>query len=87
LHKKGYTGKGINIAIIDQVLLLEHPEYRNSVRYYKEFGVKEGCEKLGRSYEFYPAQYHGPAVASLSVGTNCGSAPDAGLFFFGNIRF
>jgi hypothetical protein len=27
------------------------------------------------------AQYHGPAVASLSVGKRCGSAPDAGLFF------
>ncbi|MDF2907329.1 MAG: hypothetical protein K0R34_2650 [Herbinix sp.] len=27
LHKEGITGKGINVAIIDQNLLLHHPEF------------------------------------------------------------
>ena len=84
VHKRGITGKGVNIAIIDKCLLLEHPEYKDNVKYYKEFGTENFIEKVG----FLPdAQYHGAAVSSLSVGTNCGSAPDAGLYFLATHDF
>ena len=81
LHKKGFTGKGINIAIIDQCLLVDHPEYQENLKYYKEFGNERLIEKRGELPGGGRASYHGPAVASLAVGKNCGSAPEAGLYF------
>lgn len=75
LHKKGYTGKGINIAIIDQYLLLDHPEYQENIKYYKEMESEEIYSK-----HLY-SEYHAPAVSSLAVGKTCGSAPNAGLYF------
>ncbi len=81
LHKNGYTGKGINIAIIDQQLLVNHPEYQENIRYYREMGNEESLQKYGHLPDHGAASYHGPAVASLAVGKHCGSAPEAGLFF------
>ncbi len=72
LHEQGITGKGINIAIIDQPLLLEHIEYGNQIKLYDE--VNAGGT---------PGSMHGPFVASLSVGKSCGTAPEAGLYFIG----
>ena len=87
VHQKGLTGKGVNIAIIDQSLFLEHPEYKDNVCYYKEFGFEEFYQKFG----FFPgdgkSSYHGPAVASIAVGKNCGSAPDAELYFLATHDF
>ena len=68
LHKKGITGKGVNIAIIDQPLS-SHKEYKNNLVYYKNFTRwKEGT-------------MHGSAVSSIAVGKNIGVAPGANLFF------
>jgi len=70
LHKMGITGKGINVAIIDQPMYLVHPEFVGKVVEYYD----TGCETDKSSM-------HGPAVASLLVGTNCGTAPDAKVFY------
>lgn len=70
LHKKGITGKGIGIAIIDQGLLVDHVEYKEQLKLYEE---------IHSSDEF--AQMHGPAVASIAVGKTVGVAPEASLYY------
>lgn len=70
LHKEGITGKGINVAIIDQELLLDHEDYKENIEYYDH---EEG--KHDRSM-------HGVAVSSLLVGKNCGIAPNSKLHYF-----
>ena len=69
IHEQGITGKGINVAIIDQPLYLDHPEYKGKIVEYFDTGC--GSE----------SSMHGPAVASLLVGTNCGTAPGAKLYY------
>lgn len=69
LHKQGITGKGVTVAIIDQPLLTDHPEYKGKIAAYHD----EGCGNA--------RSMHGPAVASLLVGENCGTAPDAKLIY------
>ena len=70
LHKKGITGKGVSIAIIDQSLLVDHVEYKNNLKMYEEIHWSENESEM-----------HGPAVASIAVGKNSGVAPDADLYF------
>ncbi len=70
LHKKGITGQGVGIAIIDQPLLVEHVEYRDQLKLYEE--IHENTDT---------AQMHGPAVASIAVGKNTGVAPGADLYY------
>jgi serine protease AprX len=69
LHEQGITGKGVNVAIIDQPLFLDHPEFKGKIVEYFDTGC--GSE----------SSMHGPAVASLLVGTNCGTAPGARLYY------
>jgi len=69
LHKQGITGKGINVAIIDQPMYLDHPEFAGKIVAYHDVGC--GSE----------SSMHGPAVASLLVGTNCGTAPGARVYY------
>lgn len=71
LHEQGITGQGVVVAIIDQKLDIGHPEYRDSVVGYTEY---DGAEKQEISM-------HGPAVASLLVGKDCGVAPGAKLVY------
>jgi subtilisin family serine protease len=71
LHKKGITGKGVKVAIIDQPLLLNHSEYKNKIAKYTTIDCKN-----------VEPQMHGAAVASLLVGEKCGVAPRASLFFW-----
>lgn len=71
LHALGIDGRGVGIAIIDQPLLETHQEYAAATRLYKTLGV-----------DGVPPQMHGPAVASLAVGRQIGTAPGAGLYFF-----
>jgi subtilisin family serine protease len=70
LHAQGITGQGVGIAIIDQPLQIDHPEYRDQLRLYEE--INFGSDT--------PAQMHGPAVASIAVGKTVGVAPDADLY-------
>ena len=69
LHKEGITGKGVNVAIIDQPLYQDHPEFAGKITAYYD----TGCES--------ESSMHGPAVTSLLVGTNCGTAPDAKVYY------
>jgi hypothetical protein len=69
LHKQGITGKGVAVAIIDQPLFQDHPEFTGKIVKYYDTGC--GSE----------SSMHGPAVTSLLVGTNCGTAPDAQLYY------
>lgn len=72
LHTAGKTGKDISIAIIDQRLNREHPEYADNIRYYSVFGPwdKNGID------------YHGSLVSGCAVGHTTGTAPDANLYYF-----
>jgi subtilisin family serine protease len=69
LHQEGLTGKGVNVAIIDQPLYQDHPEFAGKIVAYHDVGC--GAE----------TSMHGPAVASLLVGAQCGTAPDARLYY------
>ncbi len=70
LHAQGITGQGVAVGIIDQNLFLDHPEYRGRIARYKDVGCNQRR-----------ASMHGPAVASLLVGRNIGTAPGATLYF------
>lgn len=71
LHEQGITGQGIVVAIIDQTLDIDHEEYKEAIIDYTEYGkAKEESISM-----------HGPAVASLLVGKNCGVAPGAKLVY------
>jgi subtilase family protein len=70
LHQQGITGKGVNVAIIDQPTYMVHPEFAGKIVAYHD----TGCETNESSM-------HGPAVASLLVGTHCGTAPDARVYY------
>jgi hypothetical protein len=73
LHAQGIDGRGVGIAIIDLPLLQDHQEYSGRLVRYKKVGV---VSRLGSP------QMHGPAVASIAVGKDCGVAPGASLHFF-----
>jgi hypothetical protein len=70
LHDSGITGANIGIAIIDQLLLVDHQEYSSQIRLYEETKGIQGDWSI-----------HGPAVASIAVGKTVGVAPDADLYF------
>lgn len=72
IHNDGITGQGINVAIIDQPLLLEHSEYKDKVIKYKNFD-EDGYEN--------ESSEHGPAVLSLLAGNNIGVAPGVKVFY------
>ena len=70
IHANGITGKSIKIAIIDQMLFVEHPYYEKQIKH------NEIC-----SYKFEKREdkdYH----PSLVVGNAIGVAPDADIYFF-----
>jgi len=71
LHEQGITGQGVVVAIIDQKLGINHPEYKDSIIDYQEYGKTKN----------EPISMHGPAVASLLVGKECGVAPEAKLVY------
>jgi hypothetical protein len=50
-------------------LYQDHPEFADKIVAYYDSGCKS------------ESSMHGPAVASLLVGTNCGTAPDANLYY------
>lgn len=52
LHKRGYTGKGINVAVIDSLIVEEHEEFNGRLIHY---------EKVGKVTEIR----HGTHVASV----------------------
>lgn len=71
LHEAGITGKGVNVAIIDQPIALEHPEYKGKIVKYENLCGEE-CEE---------SSMHGPAVTSLLAGNTIGVAPDVNIYY------
>jgi len=69
LHAQGITGKGVNVAVIDEALDLNHPEYRGKIIEYKNFDGKS------------KSSMQGPAVASLLAGENIGTAPGVNIYY------
>ena len=72
LHSQGITGKGINVAIIDQNLLLNHPEFKGKIASYYDTGTGNSKNE---------GSMHAPAVISLLVGNTTGTAPGAKVYF------
>ena len=72
LHQQGITGKRVTVAIIDQNICLDHPEFANKIVEYHDVGCNMPSNQ---------SSMHGPAVASLLVGDSIGTAPDAKLYF------
>ena len=73
LHAQGITGKGVTMAIIDQPLAVDHPEYKGKIMKYVDMGTELYNGNLG--------SMHGPAVTSLLVGETVGTAPGARVYF------
>ena len=71
LHAQGIDGHGVGIAIIDQPLLKEHEEYAKQLVHYEAIDVN-GID----------VQMHSAPVCSIAVGTKCGVAPKAALYFY-----
>ena len=73
LHQKGITGKGIKVAIIDQDMVLDHPEFQGKIsKYYDVDGI---------NHHSNTGSMHGSAVTSLLVGNQIGTAPDAVVYY------
>jgi len=72
LHANGITGQGVTVAIIDQSVILDHPEFKGKIIKYRDFGATEEEGK---------GSMHGPAVTSLLVGENIGTAPGATVYY------
>ncbi|MCM2266306.1 MAG: hypothetical protein NDI60_00875 [Elusimicrobiales bacterium] len=72
LHKRGITGKGVGLGIIDQALLSTHAEYAARLKFYEEIHCLEDS-----------ASMHAQAVSSLAVGKTIGVAPGADLYVIG----
>jgi len=72
LHSEGVTGKGITVAIIDQNLVPDHPEFQGKILKYYDVGTNQPTDQ---------GSMHGPAVTSLLVGEDVGTAPDAKVYY------
>jgi hypothetical protein len=70
LHKQGITGKGVNVAIIDQFMYLDHSEFAGKIAAFHNLSGRTDNGSM-----------HGPAVTSLLVGNKCGTAPEAIVFY------
>jgi serine protease AprX len=72
LHERGITGKGVNVAIIDQNMCLDHPEFAGKIVKYRDMG----CDTPANE-----GSMHGPAVTSLLVGQTIGTAPGTRVYY------
>ncbi len=72
LPTAGVTGAGVQVAIIDGQLRLEHVEYADRIVHYEERD----------DFTSRPFDMHDPAMANLLVGDSIGVAPQAQLHYF-----
>ena len=72
LHRRGYTGRGIKVAVIDKPINPEHDEFKGRMHYTEVF---EGDIMNKR-------HFHGIACASVVAGTECGILPEAEIYYF-----
>ena len=68
----GATGRGINIAVIDNMLDTTNPEYAGQIKYFE--GAIDGQQ--------LPPNKHASMVVGHIVGQHTGMAPDANIYFF-----
>lgn len=69
LHQQGITGEGVKVAIIDQPMYTNHPEFEGKIAAYRDFNCNSG------------ESMHGPAVTSLLNGENIGTAPGTQVYY------
>lgn len=74
LHNDGITGKGVNIAIIDGVLLKEHNEIKDRIVYYEDLVDNE------------KVHYHGTLVTSVLCGKESGIATESNIYYVSYIN-
>lgn len=72
LHEAGITGAGVTVAIIDQHLQLDHPEFQGKIVEYHDTGCERPAEE---------GSMHAPAVTSLLAGETIGTAPGVKIYF------
>ncbi len=72
LHARGVTGAGVNVAIIDQPMVQNHPEFDGKIAAYFDTGT-DAPEWQG--------SMHGPAVMSLLAGETIGTAPGVKAYY------
>ena len=72
LHKQGITGKNVNVAIIDQNMLIDHPEFEGRIIDYYDSGCNEP-ENEG--------SYHGASVTGILAGKTIGVAPEVNVYY------
>ncbi len=75
VHSRGKTGKNIGIAIIDQRLYREHPEYADRIKHYEAVGTWPQNDTT-------TPDYHGSLVVGCAAGKTTGTAPDADIYYF-----
>lgn len=72
LHKKGITGKSVNVAIIDQNMLTDHPEFEDRIVAYYD----SGCNRPENE-----GSYHGALVMGILAGKTIGVAPEVNVYY------
>ena len=68
----GATGRGINIAVIDNMLDTTNPEYAGQIKHFE--GAIDGQQ--------LPPNKHASMVVGHIAGRHTGMAPDANIYFF-----
>jgi hypothetical protein len=74
LQAKGWTGKGVSVAYVDQPLLMTHQGLKGLDLTYTKIRLTPGQGDT--------TSMHGPAVTSLLAEPGIGVAPDVKLYFY-----
>ena len=70
LHKRGITGRGVAIALVDNPIPASHREYAGRVRFHEYINTSPDVE----------LHFHGSTCAALAAGHTLGVAPEAELY-------
>ncbi|HWQ54575.1 MAG TPA: S8 family serine peptidase [Bryobacteraceae bacterium] len=70
LHKRGITGKGAGVALVDNLILASHQEFGGHVRLHEHINASP----IG------DPDMHGSTVVSIAAGQTLGVAPEADLY-------
>lgn len=72
LHKMGITGESVNVAIIDQNMLMNHPEFKERIVAYYDSGCNQPADQ---------GSYHGASVMGILAGKTIGVAPNVNVYY------
>jgi hypothetical protein len=70
LHKRGITGKGVGIAVVDNPLRDTHEDYAARVKVHEWIGAPKTDK-----------HFHGTTALSIAAGKTGGVAPDADVYY------